>query len=85
MTPLLAEYVPFLDPIHGLQGVWYLLLLPLAFGISLIYRAVRVRTFERFWQGVGVMTLQIVLAMVALAVALILLVQVAIPLLPVDR
>ena len=84
MTSVIA-YIPFLDPIHGLQPVWFLLLLPLAFGISTIYRAVRARSFERFWQSVGVMTAQIVVAMIALAVALIVLVQVAIPLLPVDR
>ncbi len=84
MTSILA-YVPFLDPLHFLQEVWYLLLVPLAFGISTIYRAIRVRTFDRFWQGVGIMTVQIVVAMAALAVAVVVLVQLAIPMLPVDR
>ncbi len=81
----MLAYVPFLDPIHALQDLWFLLLVPLTFGISIIYRAIRVQSLDHFWRGVGIMTTQIVVAIVALAIALIVLVQLVIPVLPVDR
>lgn len=81
----LVAYIPFLDPMHALQDVWYLLLVPLAFGISIIYRAIRMPNLDHFWRGVTIMTTQIVAAMVALGVVLVVLVQVVIPILPVDR
>ena len=81
----MIAYVPFLDPIHALQDLWFLLLVPLTFGISIIYRALRVQNLDHFWRGVGVMTTQVVVAMMALAIALIVLVQLVIPALPVDR
>ena len=49
MLPTLA-YIPFLMPINALQEWWYLLLLPLAFGISMIYKALRMPTLERYWR-----------------------------------
>ncbi len=83
MTNLLA-YIPFVDPIHALQDWWYLLLIPLAFGISVIYKALRSPQFEHYWQNVLVMTGQIVAAMIALAAVLVVAIQVLIPLIPVD-
>ena len=82
---VIAQYVPFLDPIHALQDAWFLLLIPLTFGISIVYRAIRVQNLDHFWRGVVVMTTQVVLAIVALAVALVVLVQLVLPVLPVDR
>jgi hypothetical protein len=79
----LLSYMPLLDPIDAFQDWWYLLLLPLSFGISVIYKALRMSSLEGFWRQVTVMTTQIVLGMIALAVCLVLLVQVLIPLLPV--
>jgi hypothetical protein len=75
----LASYIPFLHPVNALQGTWYLLLLPMAFGIAVIYKALRVRRMERYWSQVSLMTVQIVLAMVALAAGLAILVQLVIP------
>ena len=84
MTPLLAGYVPFVDPINVFHDWWYLLLIPLSFGISVIYRALKMRDLDRFWRAVAMMTVQIVLVMAALAVALVVLVELAIPLLPAE-
>ena len=84
MTPLLAGYVPFVDPINVFHEWWYLLLIPLSFGISVIYRALKMRDLDRFWRAVAMMTVQIVLVMAALAVALVVLVELAIPLLPAE-
>ena len=75
-------YVPFLDPIHGLHSWWCLLLLPLALGISVIYRALKMPDLTRYWRSVSIMTVQIVGAMAALAVVLVVLVEVVIPWLP---
>ena len=69
-------YIPFLDPINFFHTWWALLLLPLAFGISVIYRALRVPDLDLYWRSVGMMTLQIVFWMAALGVGLVVLVQV---------
>ncbi len=82
MTPLLVGYVPFVDPINVFHDWWYLLLIPLSFGISVIYRALKMRNLDRFWRAVAMMTVQIVLVMAALAMALVVLVQLVVPWLP---
>ena len=81
--PLLA-YIPFIHPINLFHDWWYLLLIPLAFGISIIYKALRLPTLDGFWPQVGIMTAQIVLAMIGLAVFLVLIVAVVIPLIPAE-
>jgi hypothetical protein len=84
VTALLA-YIPFLEPIEFFHDWWYLLLIPLSFGISVIYKAMRMRTLDRYWRHVAIMTTQIVAAMIALSILLIVLVQVIIPIIPVQR
>ena len=84
MIPLLAGFVPFVDPINVFHDWWYLLLIPLSFGIAVIYRALKMPNLDRFWRAVAMMTVQIVLVMAALAVALVVLVELAIPLLPAE-
>ena len=83
MSAILA-YPPFLYPLNALQDWWYLLLVPLAFGISVIYKALRMPRLDSFWRQTAFMTTQIVVAMIALAICLALLVQVLIPLLAVE-
>jgi hypothetical protein len=80
----LAAYIPFITPIHALHEWWYLLLAPLAFGIAMIYKALRLPTLRQYWRSVAIMTAQIVLAMIALAIALTILVQVVVPMLPAE-
>jgi hypothetical protein len=63
-----AAWRPFLDPI-GMHAAWWLLLVPLSLGISVAYKAVRVRSLRRYWREVGVMSAQIVLAMMLLGAA----------------
>ena len=43
-------WIPFLEPVH-LGRVWWLLIVPLCFGISLVYRAVKAPSMERFLLG----------------------------------
>lgn len=80
---ILLAYIPFIDPIHTVHTWWWLLLVPLAFGISVIYKALRVTSFRRFWVHVIGMTIQIIIAMLGLAFALVFLVEWLIPRLPV--
>ena len=68
----------FLEPLP-LQDQWWLTLLPLALLISIAYKAVRVRTFEGYWRQVIMMTLQIIVAMIALSVAMYLFVELIVP------
>lgn len=80
MLPLATSWRPFLDPLD-LHGAWFVLLVPLALGISVVYRAVRVSDFQKFWVKVIILTVQIVLSMVLLGVASYLFIQVAVPML----
>jgi len=59
---------PFLDPLN-VHDTWWLFLIPLSLGISVVYRAARMRTLDGYWRAVVMMTLQIVLGMVLLSAA----------------
>ena len=72
-------WIPFVSPMNWIQSLWYLLLIPLALGISMIYKAIRVTEIHAYWKQVGSMTLQVVLAIAGLAIALILFVRYIIP------
>ena len=72
-------WIPFLEPINWFHRWWYLLLIPLAFGISVAYKAIRVPNLNRYWWQVAIMTTQITLGVTAVGIALALFVQFAIP------
>jgi len=74
-------WTPFLEPMNAMQSWWYLLLIPLAFGIAVIYRALREEDYGIYWQSVIIMTVQIVLGIGGIAIALGVFVQWVIPLL----
>ena len=80
----LLAWVPFVGPLPSLGSWWPTLLIPLALGISVIYKALRVPSLDTYVREVIIMTLQIILAMVALTVVLMLIVQVVIPTIPAD-
>jgi len=80
----LLAYIPFLDPLDVFHDWWFLLVIPLAFGISIIYKAMRMASLQGYWRQVAVMTTQIVLAMIAGAILLTLFVELVIPLVPVE-
>ena len=79
-VPLLA-YVPFFSPINFFQTWWILLALPLALGISIIYKAMRYRVYRNYWRQVAVMTVQIVLGMAGMMIVLYMFVDFVVPLL----
>jgi len=68
--PLLLGFVPFFSPINFFQTWWALLALPLAFAISMTYKAMRYREYRNYWRQVALMTLQILLGMAVMMVAL---------------
>lgn len=78
-------YRPFIDPIDAwlpwAHDAWFVLLIPLALGISIAYRAVRAEDFSRYWLSVLKMTAQVILGMVALTLAGYIFVLVLMPLL----
>lgn len=81
MLILLAQHQPwrpFLDPLD-LHGLWWLFLFPLAFGISVTYKAVRMPTLDGYVRAVLVMTTQIVVAMILLGVASFLVIEYVLP------
>jgi len=79
MTWLLA-YRPFIDPLD-LHDAWFFLLLPLAFFVSMAYKAVRVPTMAGYWKQVLWMSAQIVLGMVGLGAAFYVVIEWLVPIL----
>lgn len=67
MTVLLA-WRPLLDPIDA-HTWWFLLIFPVAFLLSLSWKAVRVDDVRRLWRSVLVMTVQTVLVLLGLGFA----------------
>ncbi|MBC8523069.1 hypothetical protein H8D29_03995 [PVC group bacterium] len=72
-------WIPFLEPMNALQPWWYLLLVPMAFGISVIYKALHEDNLLKYWRSVTVMAIQIVLGISLLAMAIGLFIQLVIP------
>ena len=77
----MLAWIPFIEPCNALQSVWYLLLIPLSLGISLMYRAIRETSAGDYWRSVIIMTVQIVVVIAALGVGLGLVVELLIPML----
>lgn len=61
-------YRPFIDPLD-LHQHWYLFLIPLALGVSIVYKAVRMRDMAGYARAVAIMTVQIIAGMIALGIA----------------
>lgn len=58
-----TSYIPFIDPIDA-HAWWFLLLLPLAFFISMVYKAIRLGRLDRYWEQVMTMTFLITFGMI---------------------
>lgn len=76
---LLLAFRPFIDPIN-LHDWWFLLLGPMALGVSVAYKAIRMADLRDYPRQVLLMTLQIILGMIALGIASYLFVQHLLPL-----
>jgi len=74
----LLAYTPFIDPIN-VHRTWYLLIVPLALGIAMTYKAIRVGDLKHYPKQVLVMTVQIVGVMALLGLGSYLLIQHVVP------
>jgi len=83
MTSLLA-WTPFVQPAPGVTSWWWLLIIPTAVGIALAYTSIRSKTVAAIPREALVMTLQILAAVVGIAIGLYLLVMVLLPVLPAE-
>ncbi len=72
------SYRPFLDPVD-IRDSWFLLLIPMAFLISLAYKAVRCHDMRRYWRAVMAMTLQVIFGMIALGAGFYVLIEYVLP------
>lgn len=77
----MIAWIPFYEPFNEAQQWWYLLLLPMSFGISMMYRAIRDNEYAHYWRNVLITTGQIVGCIALLAIALGLWVQFVVPVL----
>ena len=75
----LLAWTPFFDPANIFFDWWFVLALPLAFFISMVYKAIRLRVYPRYWRQVAVMTIQIILGMAMLQLMLFALVEWVVP------
>ncbi len=78
MNVILLAYTPFIDPIN-VHSTWFWLLLPLALGVSVVYKALRVGDMRHYVRQVLAMTIQIVVVMVLLGIASYVLIQHVVP------
>ena len=82
-TSMLA-WTPFLQPAPGADRWWWLLIVPLALGMSVAYKAIRVHDLRELPRAALVMTAQIVGGLAALAIFLFILVVLVLPPLPAE-
>lgn len=82
-TSLLA-HIPFVEPLPLAHRYWWLLIVPLAIGVSMAWKAVRLPSLGNYWRQVTAMSVQIVLGVAGIAVGLFVLIQVVLPHLPAE-
>jgi hypothetical protein len=70
MMPFMMAWIPFLEPMHFMQGAWLMLSIPLVIGIAMVHKALRMPEHASWWSGVAVMTVQSLLGLLALAFVL---------------
>lgn len=77
-------WIPFVEPIRAFHDWWPLLAVVLAWGVSMIYKAMKMESLAGYWRAVTVMTIQVILGMMAMAVVLAIVVQFVVPRLPAE-
>lgn len=70
MIDLLLAWRPFLDPINALHDVWWLLFIPMAIFVAVIYKAMRIADLRRLPLEATTLTVQIILGMLGLGLAI---------------
>jgi hypothetical protein len=80
----LLAWIPLIEPLPGAAQWWWPWIVPMVVGVSITWKAIRLRKLDRFWPEVARMSGQVLLGMTALAAGLMLLVRVVLPMLPID-
>ncbi|MDZ4754135.1 MAG: hypothetical protein SGJ11_06520 [Phycisphaerae bacterium] len=82
--PQLTGYIPFLEPLPASHRLWWIFVVPLAIGLAMAWKAVRLPTLEHYWRAVTTMVVQIILGVIGIAVGLYVLVLLVLPRLPAE-
>lgn len=77
MRVLLAAWRPFLDPLD-VHATWWVWAIPMVIAVSVAYKAVRLPSLKRYWWHVLRMSVQILAAMVLMAVGLYVIVEIVV-------
>ncbi|MSR40894.1 MAG: hypothetical protein EXS10_03215 [Phycisphaerales bacterium] len=80
----ILAWTPFLEPAPAIALWWWALAIPMALFVAMAYKATRVKEMTDFWRATIKMTVQILAAMIGIAVGLALLIQVLLPMLPAE-
>jgi hypothetical protein len=80
----LLAWIPLIEPMPGVIHWWWAWIVPMVLGVSMTWKAIRLKSLDRYWPEVARMSGQVLAGMVALTAGLILLVRVVLPLLPAD-
>lgn len=67
MIQCLASYVPFRDPLWGGWDYWYLMLLPLALLVALVYKTMRAPTMSEVPMQTARAFLKFIISFIVLA------------------
>ncbi len=81
---MILAWIPFIEPARVFHVWWPILSIPLAWGIAMVYKAMRLESLDGYWRQVIVFTIQVVVGMAGMALALAILVQLIVPMLPVE-
>ncbi|MCA9289797.1 MAG: hypothetical protein KDA25_01640 [Phycisphaerales bacterium] len=84
MMSLTLAWTPFLEPVGWVHTWWYLLIVPLSFGLGMMYKPMRMSRFDRYWREVGIFVGQVTLGVIAMGIALAVLTEFVLPLLPAE-
>jgi uncharacterized membrane protein YedE/YeeE len=84
MLPAMLAWTPFLQPAPGVDRWWWMLVIPMALGIAMSYKAIRTKDLRDYPRDVLRMSVQIVAAVVGIAIGLYLVVIVLLPHLPAE-
>ncbi|MDA1007614.1 MAG: hypothetical protein O2800_01230 [Planctomycetota bacterium] len=80
---MILGWIPFLQPLDILGGGWWILIVPLVFGIAMVHRSVRCMSLSRYWGEVVSMTATSLAVMALLAIGIWAVLEFALPAIPV--
>ena len=66
----LLGWIPFIEPANWGLLIWQVFAIPMALGISIAYKSLHVSNTEEFWKEALIMSIQIIIALGGLSIAL---------------